>query len=264
MTPFAAEGMAETSGGIKRGLDEGDLGDVAVGAVSMAGEFFGSKSAPLSFTDVADDIAREMGYASYNELEPHLQKAVKDREKVIAVSERRPQSPYFARLDEIDQEFEQGLEFLVTNRGKRYQGQDVDDKFIRYQFQELTARRSIQKNEAAINFGIESDMTDPNETDANKRALDRWYGLFDDARIGPEGMGGFSYDAYEKLVAEFEAFLTPAQKEYVLRNTYIYEIPPEVLNALSPRVRMRRRLSQEARDAYKRREERRRRTAKVY
>jgi hypothetical protein len=230
MTPFAAEEIPESVAHIARGVKHQDVGDVAAGAVTIAGEMFGAKSAPLSFTDVADQVAREMNFGSYKDSEDFQKNLIKDDEQTQAVSERRPGTPYFDRLSEIDTTYDRTVEFLAANIHTMVNGVWFDEERIGRRYSNIVRDTTRDRAAAARDFGIEFDEPDPNETDLNKRALNDWHALGEQAEIGPDGIGGFDYEKFNELRDDFLSRLPSDQRKYVLRNTNIRaDIVPDFL-----------------------------------
>ena len=247
VSPFAFQELPSAAKDIGRGAAEGDIGTIGGGLFTIAGEAVGAKSAPLSFTDVADNVSREKGYGPYSEAEPFMRNEVKEDERAIAVSERRPQSRYFEELDRIDTEFDAQMQFLVTNKGKVIDGQVIDDNFIRRRYGEIVGNRIRNRDAAARSFGVEWDQDDINDSDLNKRALAQYHQLSERAGIGEEGVGGFNPILFNQLRTEFLNGLSAAAREYVYRNINIRTIPPQILNSLSPSQRRLNQLSNQAR-----------------
>jgi hypothetical protein len=79
VTPFSASEAPEIASEIAGGVAEGDPRRVAQGAVAIPGEFVGTKSAPLSFTDYADPIARDRYGRPFSQLTDKQKRLVGDR-----------------------------------------------------------------------------------------------------------------------------------------------------------------------------------------
>jgi hypothetical protein len=110
------------------------------------------------------------------------------------------------------------------------------------------ARTATLKEGAARDFNIEFDTVEPNEAPDNKQALAAYYDLFGQATEDTV----FFVGKWWKLLEDFEMNLRRAPNgnerlAYILRNTNLVEVPPELFRRLPPKTRTSIRASREAR-----------------
>jgi len=239
-TPFATEEVPEAIGQITQGVREGSPAGLASGASTILLESTGAKSSPLGFTDVADDVARELGVSDfYRDAEPHERRKIRLDPRVEEMKNKGRSSKFFKDLEAItDNKNEKyqseiawinGPDFpggLRAFRGGR-QRTALVNAYYRFEREEHFERRGVER---AHNRSFESNIR--NEQDA---ALDEWHNLGEQA---VDTNGRFDSSKLETIRQQFMENLRankPELAEYVLRNIYhnLNDLPPEIIKALS-------------------------------
>ena len=248
-TPFAAQEIPEAVGQISAGVQERDPVQVASGGALIVGEAFGAKSAPQSFLDEADSTAREIFQGQrYQDLEPYQKNDVQEVEAVERAGNRRPSYGYFPALDEIDkrqQEKHSSILHLVNSEVI-----STGEAVQRY-FDTKTEAR-ISRNQAAGDFGIQFDDTDPALAETpNERALAEYYQTFDRATFDDV----FIPRIWQELLEEVQSRWGPQQQEYVTRNINRRRLSQGIRDLLedhSPAEFGRQQASEDARNRHRR------------
>jgi hypothetical protein len=231
-TPFAAEEVPAALGQIAEGTAKGDIGQVASGAALIGSEFTGMKTAPLSFTDVADDVAKEMGFGDeYREAARSEKVLINKDERVQRASEKRARKGAWAALerqDELRLEEEAALveEFQGTLEDvRRPSGRQFRDRYA--QIQGETAAVYAAWDEAFKLFKKTKELP----KDKNERALVQHFLAQETAKL-PSGR--FDFDRFDETVESYG--WTSEQIEYVETNTQgITEHPPLIQQFLRDR-----------------------------
>jgi len=252
-TPFAAEELPEAVGQISTGVQEGDPSQIASGAALITGEAFGAKSAPQSFLDEADSTAREMFQGQqYQDLEPYQKNDVQEQEAVERAGNRRPSYGYFPALDEIDQrQRDQHSSILhLVNLGVDNGGISPGEAVRKY-FDAKTEAR-VSRDQAARNFNIEFDDTDPALAETpNEMALAQYYQTFDKATFDDVFVSRIWQEELEAVRAQW----TSQQQAYVTRNINRRRLSQGIRDLLedhSPNEFARQQASEDARNAHRR------------
>ena len=235
--PFSAEELPEATMQIIRGSKEEDVGKALGGVSTVTCEILGWKSSPLSFTDLADDEARRLGFDSYSEVEPFIRDRIKESPEVSKkVEEGRNlrQGEDFAKykraVDAINDESDVLYQSLIDNFRKPIRVgrtlKRVDADFIAKRYLDREGAEFNQKQGAARGLAVEFQEVDP--SDRGAVLLEKWYALSDQALIN----GIFVFERLIELREDFIKGLDTADHKYLLRNTNRNPPPEELLNIL--------------------------------
>jgi len=224
-SPFAAEELPQAAKQIATGVAKKKPLEALAGAAVAGGEVFAVKSAPLSFTDVADEVTREKDWGKYfRDLEPFLKNEVKEDPRVEEVANRRQGSPYFTERARLDDEMDARIAEVEEDKVKKRNKAEAVNAYF-----EITREFAILRNRLALDTFGESEF-DKDEEDPNKRALAEYYKAFDDAKTPA---GNFDTDKYNKLLAELNSkWKKEGTLDYVLANTHMSPVPRKIMNAL--------------------------------
>lgn len=238
--PFPVQAALETFGSVESQV---------AGGVAEAG---GLRVSPASFTDIADEIAKELNLKGpYRNLEPYEKDDVEKDPRLQAADERGFSPRVFRELDAVDREKDAELQALADNANKRVRDPQtgasvrVDRNYMRRQFSFIESARFNEKK--GIRRGAGQKFEDDPKAATNQKALDGWYDLGEKATIN----GIFIFDALERLRERYLKALQPVQREYVLRNTNLREPPEAIFRVLGRSARERHQASQDARDRHR-------------
>ncbi len=232
--PFTAQNVIQD---LQSGAPVGEA--IAGGIV----EGVGLKTSPMSFSDFTSEVARERYGVKYQTLEPYQRDVV--REDIEAgmeegrIPRRQPRDGYWKALDDINQRFDEQLEGIINLLESR----TIKRSQVAGLYYSATDESRNSKDQAARDFNVTFDEPDPNEKDVNKRSLNGYFALFDEAVVE----GNFLFEKFDSLRAAYERGLEPEQLQYVYRNTNRRDIPRGILNNLSRGTRSRLAASQQAR-----------------
>ena len=193
---------------------------------------------------------------AYRDLEPWEKDIVQDRQAVeleartqTSIERQNEGSKFFGTLNSLDQQWEESLQTLASNIGKRLGGQMIDQRFVQNQYFELEAALRNQKEGAQAALGREFAETEPrNQGEVDIRA---YFALSDQAVI----QGQFITKELTRLRTQFMSKLPETRRAYVLRNINRRAelIPNKVLKLLPDVTRMRIQTSLQAREAARKR-----------
>jgi len=211
--PFPVQAFLETGG---------TVGMRFSGALAEAG---GLRAIPIGFTDAANDVTKvTFTDSTYQELEPYEKDEIRESDRVQEVAGRRESTGYFKRKDEIEADYEKGLQTLI----RMLQDGSIQSRDASSAFFNLRTTRRVSLDEAAEIFGVKFDNVLEADSTSDERALAAYYKAREDAVID----GIYLPDKFDATYAELWGDWTPANRGYVLRNTNTGKIPEELFPML--------------------------------
>ena len=223
-SPFAAEELPEAAGQLASG-------QVPQGAFLIGAEIAGVKSAPLSFTDVANDVTRELGFGDeYRKALGSEKKQVREHEKIVAIQEKRKPTGRFAVLKQIDDDRKVEEEALV----QQFLGLDPDHR--RRSGKQFREDYRFIQHKAAVRYAAEDpdyrkfvkDSKLP--SDSNKRALVQYYNALAKSEMET---GAFDFENFEETVDSYD--WSKSQQAFVDQETGLRDHPPLIQQYLNDR-----------------------------
>jgi hypothetical protein len=230
--PFQAEELPAASGKIVEGVREGDIGQAATGVAQIALEGHGAKSSPLSGGDQLDIATKEGNFSSdsFGDLEPFERNEVRDQVGDVFRDRGTPQDIFFDGIDQIEHREpgtlgvsdvggrEPRRERLLAQAGTLTNREIIDEWFS------IESDAAAERNGLRLGTGVEFDP----EQDDNEKLLERWYAIFGIPSVRDK-LGRARFTELDKQRKSFLAELSPKQREFLLRNTHLRPVDPQML-----------------------------------
>jgi len=250
----SAIGAAREAFPAMQGVVPGTEGRLGVVGQSIQAGGFNLRGEPTR--DMLNRYSQEHFAIPYDDLEPFQRDDLQDdpalkeelqKRQDTGVSRAQETSKFFAALDKIDSDHQQGLEELARIYGRNIGGERIDQRFIVNTYLGLQQTAAARKEQASDDFERDEFPDPATIEDPNKRALSEWYALLDEAKVN----GIFVGAQLNRLRSAFERRVTREQLEYIKRNTNRRDIPGLILRFLPDSTRRRIEASQAARRRFR-------------
>ncbi len=233
--PFQAEELPAAGGMIVEGVREGDIGQIATGAAQIALEAQGAKSSPLSGKDQLD-IATQSGNFSadrFDDLEPFERNEVRDAVGDVFRGRGTPQDIFFDGIDQIESREpgtlgesdvggrEPRRAQLLAQAGTLSKNEILDEWFS------IESDAAAERNGLRLGTGVEFDA----ERDEGEQLIEQWFAIFGIPSVRDK-IGRAKFTELDKHRKAFLARLNPVQREFLLRNTHLRPVDPQMLQIL--------------------------------
>lgn len=269
MSPFAFEELPEAVTEVGRGIRDigrpsemvtkillgipdkdrdvvGGVAGVARGLTLAAGEAVGAKSAPTSFTDTANDVAREMGLivpatgglryvGGYRDLEEYQKDDIDRDPRVIEVKRNRPNNEYYDAMDRIQARHDDELVRLLSIQSQ-LESRDLLDKWF-------SLENKLQNEKQGVREAFEISFTEGESQSAQD--LSGWYNLFN--FLDPPGQLAKKRHLFIQSLGGMDS----SRAQYVLRNIYRSEVPYAIRKHFTGSHAVFRKQSEKARVAHR-------------
>jgi len=232
-------------------LEGGTLSEKATRGV---GEFFGLRAYPLGRTQQAEEVARELGYADYENqnmrVKARIDLIVKERH---GEEYRGRKGPLYEKADKIEEDFIKGVtqisdQFLTapmqsakwSPKLARKGSPELDmiglDDLREERIEKLFGHwdKEKQRTVGGVHedlYNRDKEMPEP-EAGTREDIINRYYEVFDKAT--KTGSGNLDWDALDEELSMFWSSLTPEQANELLDNIRVIEdqYPQPVRNML--------------------------------